>query len=317
MFKKIVLLVAIVSLTFGSNIIKPDFKYEADGAVVDIVVSKDKLYVSTSASVVDIFNIKEDKIIGRIKLPKIKDFMGDVIDSKIYSVDILNDRVLILSQGEHGFRNIDIQKDDKLSSIISIKDQLYIAKAKFVNDDTILFALLSNDLISYDIKNKKENWSIQVSQSKFSNFVLSEDKSEVVVCDESGDLHIIDVKNGKVKKTLSGKNLDNVFQVDYKNGIIATAGQDRRTVIYNLKTTSSYYKTASFLIYSVGLSPSGKIAGYANDEDNNVELFKTDTKAKIGIFGENKMTITNILFLNEKEFFISSDDKTINYYKLK
>ena len=311
------LLLIFASSIFGANIIKPSLKYEADGAVVDIVYDSNKLYVSTSASVVDIFDITTNKIIKKIKIPKIKDFMGDIIDSKIYSVDVLRDEVLVLSQGEHGFRNIDIEKNDKLTSVISTKDKLYIAKAKFINKDTIIFALLSNDLISYDIRKKKENWSIQVSQSKFSNFVLSEDKKEVVTCDESGDLHIIDINNGKVKKTLSGKNLDNVFQVDYKNGIIATAGQDRRIVIYNLKTGSSYYKTATFLIYGVGLSPSGKIAGYANDEDNNVELFKTASKTKIGLFGENKMTITNILFLNETEFFISTDDKTINYYKLK
>lgn len=29
------------------------------------------------------------------------------------------------------------------------------------------------------------------------------------------------------------------------------------------------------------------------------------------------MIITNIVFLNEKEVFVSSDDKNINYYKLK
>jgi hypothetical protein len=35
------------------------------------------------------------------------------------------------------------------------------------------------------------------------------------------------------------------------------------------------------------------------------------------VLGDNKITITNILFLNEKELLISSDSKTINYYKIK
>jgi WD40 repeat protein len=243
--------------------------------------------------------------------------MGDTIDSKIYSVDVLDDKVLVLSQAEHGFREVSIFENDKLNMLISKDDKLYIAKAKFIDADTILLGLLSNDIISYDIKKKKQNWSIQASQSKFSNFVLSEDKKEVVICDESGDLHILDVKSGKNIKTLSGQNLDNVFQVDYKNGIIATAGQDRRAVIYNLKTGLAYYKTTNFLIYSVGLSPSGKLAGYASDENNNVTVFKTSSKSKIGVFGGNKMTLTNIVFVNENEFFVSSDDKTINFYKIK
>jgi len=29
------------------------------------------------------------------------------------------------------------------------------------------------------------------------------------------------------------------------------------------------------------------------------------------------MTLTTILFINEKEFFVASDDKTINLYKIK
>ena len=74
---------------------------------------------------------------------------------------------------------------------------------------------------------------------------------------------------------------------------------------------------ANFLIYSVGLSPSGKLVGYAYDENNNVKVFNTITKKVIGIFGGNKMTLTNILFINENEFFSASDDKTINFYKIK
>jgi len=316
-FKNLILLVSLVSNIFASNIIEPNRSFSADGAVMDITNNDGKLYVSTGASVVNIFNLSSYKKIQTITVPKIKDFMGDIIDAKIYSVDLNNKEILILSEGEHGFRKVDIYKNEKLNSVISIDKKLYIAKAKFLNSRTILLGLLSNDIISYDIETKKQNWAIQASGSKFSNFVLNEDKTEVVICDESGDTRIIDTKTGKIKKVLSGQNLDNVFQVDYKNGTIITAGQDRRAVVYDLKNNSSYYKTAKFLIYSAGLSPSGKIGAYASDENNNVTLFKTNTKSNIGIFGGNKMTINNILFLNEKEFIISSDGKVINYYKLK
>jgi WD40 repeat protein len=315
--KKIVLLIFILSSLFGATIQQPIKKYVANGAVTDLVYKDKKLYCATAASSVDIFDVDTKKMTQRIIVPKIKDFMGDIINAKIYSVDILGKQVLVLSQAEHGYRKIDISVDSKLTPIVDIDKKLFIAKAKFVDQDTIIYALLSNDIISYNIKTKKENWNIQASGSKFSNFVLSEDKKELVVCDESGDLHIFNTKDGKLIKTLDGQNLDNVFQVDYKNGIIATAGQDRRTVVYDTKFHSSYYKKANFLIYSVGLSPSGKIAGYASDEENHVTLFKTNTKSTIGVYGGNKMTLTNILFINEKEFFVASDDKTVNFYKIK
>ena len=34
--------------------------------------------------------------------------MGDIIDSKIYSVDVLEDNILLVSQGEKGGRNLSI-----------------------------------------------------------------------------------------------------------------------------------------------------------------------------------------------------------------
>ncbi len=243
--------------------------------------------------------------------------MGDIIDSKVYSVDVIKDKVLLLSQAKEGARRVHIYTNDSLNLIIPYSEKLLIAKAKFLDENTILLALLGSELISYDVKNKKINYRTQVSQSKFSNFALNETKTQVVVADESGDLKIYNTKDGVFVKKLSGQNLDNVFQVDYKNSIIATAGQDRKVVIYDTKSNSAYYKMGSFLIYSAGLSPSAKLAGYSSDENNNVTVFNTSTQSILGVFGGNKMTLTNILFINEEEFLVSSDDNTINLYKIK
>jgi len=314
--KKILILLILITSLYSATVQKPVAQYISSGAVTDIVYKDNKLYSATDASCVDIFDVKTKKIIQKIKVSQIKDFMGDVIDSKVYSVDIIKGKILILSQAQKGARRVHIFENGKLELFIPYTKGLFIAKAKFINEKTILLGLLSNELISYDLKNKKENYRVAISQSKFSNFVLNEDKSEVVVADESGDLKIHATKDAKLLKELSGQNLDNVFQVDTKNGIIATAGQDRRVVIYAPKFNSAYYKHAKFLIYSVGLSPSGKIVGYSYDEDNNVALFNTITKSKMGLYGDNKMTLSNILFINEKEFFCASDDRTINLYKI-
>ena len=53
------------------------------------------------------------------------------------------------------------------------------------------------------------------------------------------------------------------------------------------------------------------------DEENNVKVFKVSTKSDIGVYGGNKGTLTNILFINENEFFVSSESTTINFYKLR
>ena len=317
--KKFILIFLTISLyisTINARDLSPNYSLITSGGVTDLVFKNENIYVATNASSVDIFNIKTQNKIESIKLPKIHDFTGDIIESKIYSVDVLDDDILILSQGEKGGRNIDIYKNGKLEKIINDKDGLFIAKAKFLDETHIMYALLSNQIYLYDIKNRKILNEIQISQSKFSNFSLTQDKSKIIVADESGNITMIDSKTFNILKTFKNQNLDNVFQVDTKNDLIITAGQDRRVGIYNFDEKRNYYKEASFLIYSVGLSPSGKLGGFASDEENNVTIFNTNTKENLYKLTQNKSTLTNILFFNENEIFVTSDDKKINYYKL-
>ncbi|MBU1927579.1 PQQ-binding-like beta-propeller repeat protein [bacterium] len=306
-----------VASLFGGTLQMPNASFVSSGAVRDIVLADNKLYSATDAGCVDIFDIDTKNLLSKIGVDKITDFMGDKIDAKIYSVDVHKEKILILSQGNSGFSQVYIHANSKTELLIASSEMLSIAKAKFIDENTLLLALLSNELISYDIHKKERNYQFQVSQSKFSNFALNEKKDEVVVADESGNLKVYRLKDAKLLKTLKGQNLDNVFQVQSKNSIIVTAGQDRRVVVYNEKTGSAYYKTSGFLIYTVGLSPSTNLVAYSSDEHNNITLFERQTQKELARYGGNKMTPTNILFITEDEFLVSSDDKVINLYKIK
>lgn len=319
LLKNFLLSIFIFSLSI-SNInakdLNPQHSLIASGGITDLVLQEDKLFVATTASSVDIFNIKTNEKIDSIKMPKIKDFIGDIIESKVYSVDVLKKDILILSQGENGGRNVNIYKDGQMQSIIEDTQRLFIGRAKFLDENHIVYALLSNQIYLYDIKNKKVLKEIQISQSKFSNFKFTQDKSKIIICDESGVITMIDSKSFEVLKTFKSQNLDNVFQIDIKNNLILTAGQDRRAAVYNINTNEAYYKEFSFLIYSVALSPSTNLAAVASDEENNVTIFDTRTKENLYKLFQNKATLTNILFLNENELIVTSDDKQINYYKI-
>lgn len=306
----------ILFLNLNAKDLEPNFSLIASGAVTDLVLKEEKLYVATTASSLDIFDINTKEKIDSIKTSKIKDFTGDIIDSKIYSVDVLEDNILLVSQGEKGGRNLSIFNNGKIFNLIEDKERLFIARAKFLDENHLIFALLSNQIYLYDIKNKKILKELQISQSKFSNFKLTSDKTKVVVSDESGILTMLNSKTFEIIKTFKNQNLDNVFQVDIKNDIILTAGQDRRSAVYSLDGRISYYKEFSFLIYSAGLSPSGTLAAVASDEENNVTVFNVNSKENICNLTQNRSTLTNILFINENEVFVTSDDKKINYYKL-
>ncbi len=315
--KKILLFLLMLSSFLYAKMQVASVQYISSGSVTDIVYKNNKLYSATDASCVDIFDVNTQEIIQTIKLEQITDFMGDLIDSKVYSVDVMENKILLLSQAKKGARRLHIYENKTLTLVLAYTKKLFIAKAKFLDKNTVLLGLLSNEIISYDISKQTENYRFQVSGSKFSNFVLNENKTEVIIADESGDLKIHKTKDGAFIKELSGENLDNVFQVATKNSVILTAGQDRRAVVYTGKSNATYYKTSHFLIYSVGLSPSGEIGAYSSDEKNNVTVFNTMSKKVIGVYTGNKMTISSIVFPNENEMFVSSDDNTINLYKIK
>jgi len=313
----IMILFILFSSLFAVNMNMPIDRYETSASVTDMVLQGNQLYASTDAGVVNIFNIYDGSKEKSIKIDPIKDFMGDEIEAKIFSVDVIQKKILLLSQGMMGYNRVYIHEGNRTKILIKDSDSLAIVKAKFLDKNTLLLALLSDEIISYDIEKKKQNYRVAASGSKFSDFALSEDKTKVVVADESGDLQLINTKDGSHIRSFSGENLDNVFKVEYKNGIIATAGQDRRAVIYNVKTGAAYYKSSSFFIYCVGLSPTAQIAAYSSDVNNDVTLFDTKTKATLGQFGGTKSTLSKILFLNEKEFLVSSDNHVINRYKIK
>lgn len=109
--------ILIFTLTYNlfANDLKPLNILETSGGVTDLVLDKNRLLAATVNSTIDIFDINSKEKIDTIKIPKIKDFLGDLIESKIYSTDILGNKILILSQGESGGRNLFIYEDKKIN----------------------------------------------------------------------------------------------------------------------------------------------------------------------------------------------------------
>jgi len=314
----IVLVFLLFSTLFAQKLLEPIYVYKtSQGLTTDILYTKGKLYISSDSGIVDLFDTKTKKKIQTIQLDKIKDFMGDAIESKIFDIDMLNNTLLILSQDNGGYSRVHLYKNKKLLPIITGRKKLNIIKAKFINNNTIILALISNDIISYNIKTEKINWTTQASMSKFSNFALNNDRTKIAIADEGGNVHILYTKDGKKFKTLSGENVDNIFGVAFRNSIVLTGGQDRRAGVYNLKNKTSYHKSSTFFVYGVGLSPDGKIGAYSCDLENNIEVFNTLSQEKIAKFKATKKVVNSIYFINNKEFFLNSNSKDIPYYKLK
>ena len=314
-------LIIIFLSVFGLNAwsIRPIHKFIADGAVTDILKDGDMLYAATDNATINIFSISKNRLLRKITFPKITDFMGDVISPKVYDIDKLEgDQQLIAAlQGDRSYANIYLIRNHKPLLIIKDVDaKMMIKRVKFLDKNTLLLGLLSNELVRFDLVNRKVIYRVQISAYTFSDIVLNKNRTEVITADESGVIHILDVKTGKIIKELSGKNVDNIYQIDYKGSTIICGGQDRRLSIYHRNTSQSYYLQSSFLIYSVGLSPSGRLGAFSVNENNDIKVFNTITKQEVALLKGSETVISRILFTSENELITSSDDPNILFWKI-
>ncbi|AHJ12206.1 WD40 repeat domain-containing protein [Sulfurospirillum multivorans] len=313
---KYLLLLSVISSVLLSAELSPRSIIEAGGNVQQIVLVEGKIIAGTSAGTLEIFKMDDASKLSHTVFPKIKDFTGDEVAPKVFSVDMLDKTLLAVVQASSGSRELYLVEEGKPKVLIDAHANLFISKAKFVDKNRILVALLSNEFLLWDVKEKKEIYRVQPSSSHFSDFALNETKTMVASSSESGEITLFDALSGKVIKVLKGGNVDNVYKVDFKKDAILCAGQDRRGIIYDLKSGSYDRFDGSFLIYAGALSPSLHLGAFAFNEQNDIVLFDLATKSKIHTLKGQKSTLNTIVFASDKELVSSSDDQFIMIWRL-
>ncbi len=315
--RKIILLCLLSIVTFAATTLMPVDTIEINGTTKDMVLNAGRLVVATDMGHIEVYDIANKQKIKEISIPDIKDFMGDVMPARVMSTDVIGGQYLLLSDsGKGGYSNLYVH-DKNLTQLLSADDKEAIVKARFIDETHILLGYLSNEAALLDIKSKKELYRVQLSESKFSDFALNEDKSQVVFSCESGVLNLVDVKSGKILKEFKGQNVDNVYKVDFKHGMISGAGQDQRGSLYDVQTGRGSYIKGEFLIYATALSPSASKVAFAMDEKNNISIYSTSSKSKIALLKGQKSTLNVIIFQDENRLYSASDDSTILVWDLK
>jgi len=301
---------------WGTTLLSPVESMEINGTAKDMVLNNGHLVVATDMGHIEVHDIAKKEKVKVISIPDVKDFMGDIMPARIMSTDVINGKYLLLSDsGKGGYSNLYIY-NHKLVQLLSADDKEAIVKARFVNETHILLGYLGNEVALLDMTSRKELYRVQLSESKFSDFALNEDKTKAVFSCESGILTVVETKTGKVLKELKGQNLDNVYKVDFKNGMVSAAGQDQRAALYDVASGKGDYIKGNFLIYATALSPLADKAAFAMDEKNNISIYDTSTKSKIALLKGQKSTLNVIIFQDENRLFSASDDNTIMVWDL-
>jgi len=300
------------------SVVTPVETIEINGTARDMVLDGDRLVIATDMGHIEVYDTHKKEKIKEISIPNVKDFMGDEIPARVMSTDVIGDRYLLLSDsGKGGYANLFIHENNSTKQLIGSEDKKPLIKARFIDKTHILLGYLSNEVSLFDTQSKKELYRVQLSESKFSDFMLNEDKSKVVFSCESGVLNVVEVKSGKILGELKGQNVDNVYRVDFKAGKVSAAGQDRRGALYDVKSGKGEYIKGDFLIYATALSPSASKVAFAMDEKNNISIYNTSSKSKIALLKGQKSTLNVIIFKDENRLFSASDDSTIMVWDLK
>lgn len=313
---RLFLIISVLLLSLDARDIKPLFRLHASGVVTDFVIDGFELYASTDIGSIDVFDIRTRKVTRQITIEPLKDFKGELIPAKIFSVDRLNGKTLFVSGSADGYRNVWVHDGRELKNIIRPSDKLVIQEARFIDDEKILFGTLDYDMILYDTQERYQAYKHQIAQGAFSDIELSEDRSTMITADESGEITVSDVKSAETLALLSSENVDKVYKVAYSNGTVITAGQDRRVGVYP-KGGEPYHIKSDFLVYCAGLSPDGSVGVYASGEENDLQLFDVSSGKKRDRLIGHFATLTTIRFLNQNELFSAGDENDIFFWSLK
>ncbi len=306
------LLIFVSTLILASEI-KPQKTVRIDSAATDMVLSGANLYLSTAKG--DVLEIAQGNKPKKIcSLPHIITPSGEKKAQKALTVDALAQLKIVATAGEDGA--LYICKNSQANKSAFHTDSV-IKKVLFLSDTKVLIGLVSSQLVLFDIAANKAAYSLQVGSSPLSDMAASEDKKTVAIVGEAGNVYLFDAVSGKIKKVYKNVNLDNIYKVDYKKGVLLTAGQDRRAT---LMTDYGAVKTrfdGEFLIYAAGLSPSASRAAIAATERNDIAVYDTNTKSLLAVAKGHNATLNRIVFLNETSFASCADEEKILIWGIK
>ena len=305
-------LFCILGFAFASEITTPYKQIEVSANVLSTTLINGKLFVATDGGTVEIYNPKEDKFEEIIKIDDIKTYVSEHERPKILSVDELDGRTLILSEGDYATKVLYLRENGEMKSI-KLANQA-IKKALFLDDEHIVLASISNEIYFLNLKSGEIYENFKISIAMLSDMELSEDRKTLAIGCESGKVYLYNIKTKKMDQVLD-IHTDNIYDIAYKNNVLITGSTDRIAGIFSAGSLKKI--NTGFLVYGVGLSDDGKIAAYMSDEMSDVNLVDSVSLEKIAMLKTGQSTINSIVFIGDNEVVTSAYEKKILFWRVR
>ncbi|ADR33352.1 WD-40 repeat protein [Sulfuricurvum kujiense DSM 16994] len=309
---KYLLLAILLVLSSWGAVITPKRSITVSSPVLDFVFDGKSIWAGTADGEVLHINTK-GKILSKILLPPIIDSWGEKGAQKILSIDVAPDGKTLLLAGEDGC--LYLFREGKLVKT-SFSTKTVVKKIGFVTQTRVILALLSNEVVFFDIPTNKVLKTLSGGTSPLSDMSLSRTQKIAVIGGEAGVISLIDTDAMEIKRTIRGGNVDNIYKLDLQNSRIITAGQDRRAILYTLDGKKYTRYDGIFLIYAAALSPKAERMAASMDEENLITVYDTIKRQKIATAKGHTATLNRILFLDEKRFVSCADENKILFWEL-
>lgn len=245
------------------------------------------------------------------KFPKIKTYFGDLIESRIFSADLLDDEILVLLSSDFGAQKLEIlgKKDFDLKSE-------NFKNAFFINKNLAILADLSGEIYFFDLQNGKISDPIKISSSSLSSVEISPNRKILLLASEGGKVYVFDIVS---KKILSQKSLhkDRIHDLAISSNLkIATGANDKSASFFDFKNDIIKNFESEFLVYAVSISENGKTLAYQSSENGDITLINTQNFEISNIIKTNDGNLGSII-LNNNFIVTSNFDKKIKIWSIK
>ena len=288
---------------------------QASEAVTDFVKADNLLIIGTEEGIIDIYDLEKDQLIDQIKLPKVKNIFGDDIRSLITSVDYHQGKIIFIKRLLSGYHELYLYENKKLTKLLDESRYFSLKKVKFVNEQSVIIAFMSNEIMLYDLKNRKIVYKKLYNLASLSDIVLDEKREYIFTSDETPQISKIDILTGKVVQKFFKANKRDIFSIDYKNGKLLSGGKDRRVILY--ETPEKYIMTkGDFFIYDVALNPDATKAAFVKNEENDISVIDTASMEEIMLLKGHEQTILKIDFHTSNELISADEDDRLMFWRL-
>ncbi|BCD68881.1 WD40 repeat domain-containing protein [Nitratiruptor sp. YY09-18] len=313
---KIFIVLLLGVLLYGADL-SPASSVNIKAAVLDAVFANHKIYLATDAGKVVIMdeNLSVQK---SLRVRKIKDFMGTLHDADIYSVDVLDDQILYLAQAEDGYAELYLYRDGNASKVLDKSLHLYAKAAKFVDKQHAILALMSDEVVLYDLVARKIVKRAKAGEYFYAAMAMDPSRKMVAIGDEGGEVVVLNPQNLEHIKLFKDVNKDKILSIAINNPLIAAGSRaDKTLAIYNLRGGKpKVYKNPDFFIYVTTLSPMNHYVVFGDNEKYILKVASVESlDIQYRLIG-HKNIVNVVRFLDEKRVLSASETGEIKIWRL-